>query len=373
MNRLLTFIAACAIASVSASAQTDVRFVIAPVENPEIAQSECEVIDTRLREAFNRSQAVSGNPSSVFTIIPTVTLEEAAESEGLVREVARIKASLTLTAVNTVDATEYHSVTVPLKANATGGKEAAMKSLARSIRPTDPVYVRFIRTARERIADYYAANCATLLKKAQVLTDSGQYGEAMSILSAVPENLSCYDQAADMIVQIAPYIRSEVPDTVVIERVVEVPVEKIVEVPAEPEPVVEPEPVETPVKPEKPSVPECKITVDSDMITVKILSCTGNPGTGRITIKTEIVNLDHRKDNYYATFRKAFSSDGVKLDELMQQGTKYSTGYLSLPDRIPVKFELQIGNTTEAIDMLSFLEFSLDNIKVTVRDLQVKW
>ena len=39
-----------------------------------------------------------------------------------------------------------------------------------ALRTTDPVYTRFIRIARQKIQDYYAANCATILQKHKAFT-----------------------------------------------------------------------------------------------------------------------------------------------------------------------------------------------------------
>ena len=57
---------------------------------------------------------------------------------------------------------------------------------------TDPVYTCFIRIARQKIQDYYAANCATILQKAQSLygLKKIQGGIELSI-SAVSESVPC--------------------------------------------------------------------------------------------------------------------------------------------------------------------------------------
>ena len=67
------------------------------------------------------------------------------------QEVGRIKAELTLTAVNHIDGTVFFSSTIPLTGSAVGGKKSAMKAMATGIKPSDPVYVRFIRKSREKV------------------------------------------------------------------------------------------------------------------------------------------------------------------------------------------------------------------------------
>lgn len=100
------------------------------------------------------------------------------------------------------------------------------------IRATDPIYTRFIRIARQKIQDYYAVNCATILQKAQSLYSLKRYEEALSYLSAISESVPCYEQASVLQAELAQYVPGTQPDTVIIEKVIEKPVEveKIVEV-----------------------------------------------------------------------------------------------------------------------------------------------
>ena len=379
MNRLLTAIAAFFIAATAMSAQSEIRFRIEPVSDSRLSDEARTSIDLRLEQAFNRTGAIMNNSSNVFAIIPKLEFQEAVQSEGLVQEVARMKATLTLTAVNTADGVQYHSATIPLSASATGGADVAMKALARSLKPTDPVFVRFTRNAREKIAAHYTDNCQAILKKALMLAELGQYEEAISYLMGVPENVPCYDEACTMTINLLSYLRPEepagapadsiAPDTIVIEREVEVPVEKIIEVPVSEPAAAEPESA----APAAPKTPECTVSVDSNTLKFKILSCRGDSGTGRISILCDIENLDPDGENAYSSFSKAFTDNGIELRELMIQDNKYPSVYVSMPVRVPVKVLFQIGRTDNSIGLLSYLEFKIRNVKVTVRNLKVEW
>lgn len=373
MNRLLA-IAAVALTSLLATAQADIKFLLPGIDHDELPSNAAATINTRLNQALNRSGAVSENPYTVFAIEPTIDFGEISQTEGMVQEVARIKAELTLTARNTVDGTEYCSVTIPLRAGATGGRDAAMKALAGSIKATDPVFVRFVRNARQKIADYYADNCATIIQRAQMLADSQKYDEAISYLSAVSDAVPCFDQASVMITELAPYAQSG-PDTVIIERTIEKPVDRIVEVPSKPDTVVVEKVVEVPVAtPAKPkATPQCRVVVDSDEITFKVLGCSGNTSQGRIVILTEIENFDRHKDRAFTEFMKAFTDNGIELDELHIKGGSGAWSTINMPDRVPVKVEFYISGVNSDVTVLSFLEFRVRGIKVTVRDLAVKW
>lgn len=378
MNRLLS-IAAMALAALCATAQADIKFLLPGITHDELPASAAATINTRLNQALNRSGAVSENPYTVFAIEPTIDFGEITQTEGMVQEVARIKAELTLTARNTADGTEYCSVTIPLRAGATGGRDAAMKAMAGSIKATDPVFVRFVRNARQKIADYYADNCATIIQRAQMLADQQKYDEALSYLSAVSDAVPCFDQASVMITELAPYAQSG-PDTVIIERTIEKPVERIVNVPSKPDTVVVEKIVEKVVEvpvaaaPAKPkATPNCRVVVDSDEITFKVLGCSGNPSQGRIVILTEIENSNPHQDRAYTEFMKAFTDNGIELNDLHIKGGSGMWSTINMPDGVPVKVEFYISGVKSDVTMLSFLEIRVRGIKVTVRDLAVKW
>ena len=78
--------------------------------------------------------------------------------------------------------------------DATRSKDDAIASLISGIKVTDPAFVRFIRTTRKRIADFYQQNCPVIIKKAEVLIDAGLLNEAADYLSIVPETVPCYDE-----------------------------------------------------------------------------------------------------------------------------------------------------------------------------------
>ena len=190
------------------SQENAIKFNVLPIESSEMPEAVTSTIGRKIATALNRSNAMTENAANVFAIRPEIVVTDAAESEGMIREVARVAAELTISAFNTVDGTVYHSATIPLKGSATGGNQAAeMKALANSMKATDPAYVRFVRTAAGyRINDYYAENCGNIIEEARKLMILKRYEEAASYLTGVPSSVSCYDQSTILLEEIAPYL-----------------------------------------------------------------------------------------------------------------------------------------------------------------------
>lgn len=365
-----------------------IKFNLLPFETDELPAATVSTLSRKLATALDRSQASTEDAYNVFAVRPAVTLTDAAETEGMIREVARVAADMTISAFNTVDGTVYHSVTIPLKGTATGGKDAAMKAMANSMKPTDPVYVRFVRTARNRINDYYAENCGLIIEQARKLMTLQRYAEAANYLSGVPASVACYDQASVLLEEIAPYL-NQAPDTVVVEHVVEVPVEHIVEVPAEPDTVVVEKVVEKVVErpvfveqpsvpvirntPSAPSSPRPKITIDGTELDFVVTGCTGDISRGRITITAKITNTDARNSKPYVYFNTAITDSGTELTDLIIKERNYRSGNISMPDGVPVTVTFEITGVRQQYAMLSYVDISVRSIKVSIRDLAVKW
>ena len=216
--------------TVQLSGQT-INFSVQPLSGEsELSAASQEMLQNKLRQIITRNSAGAANDYNVFVIEPVITVLDKQSTSGLMRNTTLVKGELTLVAKNRIDGSMYHSAVVSVSGQAAEGADP-YKAMISALRTTDPVYTRFIRIARQKIQDYYAANCATILQKAQSLYNLKKYPEALSYLSAVSESVPCYEQASVLQTELAQYVPDVQPDTVIIQKVIEKPVEveKIVE------------------------------------------------------------------------------------------------------------------------------------------------
>lgn len=349
-----------------------VRFVLLGIDGEEISDKTAEVFDTRLHQALNRTAAVSEDPDGVFAVRPTLTIGQFESSEGLVQEVNRVRAELVLQALNLLDGNVFYSVTVPLSVVAKGSRDEAIHKLATGIKATDPVYVRFIRTARNKIDAYYTENCATILQQAQTLADTGKGDKAARLLDAVPVQSDCYQQARMLMADLGATPVTQ-PDTVVVEQIVIVPVEVPVasEVPvpqAEPEPVAIPEPAAEPVS----VAPRIKIN-HPEAFSFKVLSCTGIRIGEQVRIEAEIINKNMSYDNCSFSLTKAIDSDGgsYERNQLLIHG--YTSTRIDTPRNIKVKFTMTITGVNPRVKEFSYLYLYFSDNVVEIYDLPINW
>lgn len=368
---LMLVMAACTLPSSVMAEDKAVKFDIDDLQVSGMPADMSVALADKLLMALNRTEAVDVSRYNVFHILPAVDFTEAAETEGLVREVARVQADLKLTAYNVVDGTVYNSVTIPLKGSAAGGRDAAMRKMVNSVKPADPVFVRFVRTSRQRIQDHYADNCSNIVGQAQRLMSLGRYDEAASYLSAVPPSVPCFDQSQAMIGEVVAHL-VQPEDTVVVEKIVEVPVEKTGQQVDTPE-----TPVSTAVTGSDPKQPVSQtlgdVTIEGEHLDFEVLSCTGNLKRRNITISARTLN-EHLDDaKVYVNLDNAITADGNEFKELHLNDYNYNSGYVSMPENVPVKMKITVTGVRSPVDKLTYVAMTIRGISVIIRDLPVSW
>ncbi len=358
-----------------------IKFNVLYPKNTDLPEQVSNVIRSKLITALDRSQASTESNFNVFAVQPEISFRETVETEGLIREIGRVAADLTLNAINIIDGEIYYSISIPLSGSATGGKDAALKAMGNSFRPSDPVFVRFVRTARKRINDYYTENCSNIIEQGRHLATLGKFKEAASYLGAIPPAVPCYDEAAVIVREISPYLETS-PDTVIVEHFVEIPVEQVVEIQAEPDTVIIEKviekivPVEVRVPASSPQVPTTlspKITIDGTGLDLKVNSCTGDLSRRHIIISTTVINHSSRDQNPYVYFDNAFTDEGSELRTLRIQSTNSRGGSITMPSGIPVKCSFIIKDIDARFNEISYVQISIRGIRVSIRNLPVQW
>ena len=333
-------------------AQSDIHFTILKSETKGLSEDVVDALDLKLHQVFNRNSAAAADVYNVFAVSPSLSLDKVLSTDGgMVRNVSLAQGELVLIAKNIIDGAEYYSVTIPVQGEAVGNKEKAMLSMVKNIKVTAPAFTRFINTARKKIADYYANNCAFILQKAQSLYDQNRCQEAVSYLSAATANVPCYDQAAALQKQILENM-DNTPEPVVVEKVVEKPV---------------PAPA--------PAAPECEITISKNDLDFRILSCTGNPMQKRITIKAEYVNNNANISNGDIAMNVVIDDNGRELTRENMAVTSNDSSYewVSMPARVKLKHDFYIINYDHPMETVSYLKLKVRDGIVEIRNLKVDW
>lgn len=375
MKKTLTLLCTLML-SIMCYAQSDIHFSTTKSETKGLSDDVVEALDLKLHQVLNRNSAAAADVYNVFAIMPSLSMSDVLSTEGLVQNVSVAKGELVLIAKNIVDGTEYYTASIPVEADVVGNKEKAMLTLVNNIKVTSPAFTRFIRTTRQKIADYYAANCATILQKAQALYNQRRYQEAICYLSAVTANIPCYDQAYALQQEIAEAMPPAAPDTVVVVKEVEKPI--IVEVE---KPTVEPQPA-NPVEPATPVVdqptpqqPPYELTISVNDLDFRVVRCYGNHVQQRITIETEFCNRRMNEENGDIVLKTAFDENARELElfnySVTDRGASYD--WRNMPPRLTMKQNFYLIKLDHDIPTISYMKLKVRDAIIEIRNLPVEW
>jgi len=177
-----------------AAAQETIRFVASTPAQQGLSQKTTDALKLKTEQIIARNNAGATSIYNAFVIQPELLLGETKETEGLLRDVTLITGEFSLTVRNKYDGSVYGTVVMEVQGDAVGSEEDAITSLISGIKVTDPAFVRFIRNARKRIADFYEQNCSVILKKEQALAAAGRMEEAADYIATVPATAPCHDE-----------------------------------------------------------------------------------------------------------------------------------------------------------------------------------
>ena len=134
-----------------------------------------------------------------FVMYPTVNVVEENLIEGGIKNFYKVKIDLTLKVANITSKTLFSSESWTLTGTAERMKTAAVKNAFTQLKGNDQHFNTFIKQAKSKIYEYYETNKNAILKKASTLASSGEYEEAVAIMSSYPSQVSGYDEAQTLL------------------------------------------------------------------------------------------------------------------------------------------------------------------------------
>lgn len=133
----------------------DVAFKAVRTEDKHLTDAQKNALYNKLERILAKNHAGVTGDCEAFGIKADIEVLDKKTTAGLVRNVTVMTAEVTLTAFNLKDGSIYYTHSVKLETDVVGDSQTAMDKLIQSIKVTDPQFVRFIRTSRKRIAQWY--------------------------------------------------------------------------------------------------------------------------------------------------------------------------------------------------------------------------
>lgn len=277
------------------------------------------LLESKMEQIIGRCNAGASATDGFFVVVPTVNAGELVKTEGLMQNVASQSGELVLAAKNRFDGSVYYTTTVPLKAAAKGDHIDADKLLISSIKPSDAVYVRFVRNARANILKHVASHPESLRRPAPAPKGPAD-GTPAAAGPAVSES------------------------------------------PASPSPEVALQPAHSPAP-----APQPEIFISDPGWSVQVKSCSYDATYRTVTLTLSVANTrESNRNGVYMGIRNAIRSDGGNFREFDSD-----QNYHDFPYNVPVNVALRIKNVYSNPGELPYVEVALSNGKIEIRNLPV--
>lgn len=289
-----------------------------------LSEDAAELLSSKVSQILGRCNAGASGDNGPFIIEPTLTVGDKRQSEGMVQNVTVLSGELTLAAKQRYSGQQFHSATFPISTTLKGDIPDEEKTLAKAIKTSDAAFVRFIRNARKNILDY-----------------GMKHPEIWDVPDASPET---------------------VRDTAY------VPIVILVEKENTPQPAQNPGQQPKPQSPANnpPSVKD--IFVSAPNWNVMISESEYMPASRQIHIKMTVLNSNKQNyDRLYTRISKAIDTEGETYKTY-----KIDNSTRDYPYDVPVTMNFYIDDVYSNPGMIPFLEISIGNIRIEIRNLSVR-
>lgn len=294
--------------------ESDVAFIATVTDAKHLTDAQKQALLLKVEKIIAKNNAGVTSEHNAFAIKADIEIKDTKTSAGLVRNVTVLTAEVALTAYNVQDGSIYYSNSIEIETDVVGDSRKAMDQLISSIKVTDPQFVRFVRTSRKRIAEWYNTRGLQLPLREEK--------------AEAPADVAAEDTA----------------------------VEPLAEVPAQEQPQ---------------GRPQCDITISTGDINFELLSCKGDIQRKRINITARVTNLLDNK-RWWRQFLMAFDQDGNQMKKCKVTENSNSVTE-DFPSGLSTNKVFMLDGVDSSITSLSYVKLSIGDTDIEIKNLPVTW
>ena len=176
--------------------------VVMPENVDGLNASQLSKLETKIIQIVTASGLAATGYNNNFVIYPKFAINESNIVEGGMQNITVVTADLSLFIKQVNNDMLFSSISKSLKGSGSS-KELAITNAILQIQTKDLEFKTFIDVGKNKIIQYYAANCSDILKKADGYAKMQQYQQAFGLLMTVPEEVtSCYSQIQSRAIEI---------------------------------------------------------------------------------------------------------------------------------------------------------------------------
>lgn len=160
-----------------------------------LSEAQAPKLESKMLQVIEKSGVANAGYSSGILLKPAISVEDTRIAEGGMQNITVTTCELTLYMVNAGDnMIVYNSMSRKLRGSGST-TEQALSNAINTMDVNDDVYKQFMSTSKQKIVAYYNTNCDKIMKQATEAEKKHDYEAAVSLLSSVPMEVTCYTTA----------------------------------------------------------------------------------------------------------------------------------------------------------------------------------
>jgi hypothetical protein len=150
------------------------------------------MLSNKLNQIITKNGIAQGGYDTRFIITPNIMVISKDIMSTAPPSIA-LNLEVTFYVGDGIEGTLFTSESIQVKGVGTNENKAYMAAI-NQIKPKNPALQDLVTRSKERIIEYFNANCNLVIKQADALAAQNKYEEALSLLSSVPEVSTCFDK-----------------------------------------------------------------------------------------------------------------------------------------------------------------------------------
>jgi hypothetical protein len=191
---LIAALALAARAQVGESAGNIAIAVAVPQQIDHLDASQRMRLGKKMFDLVTHSGMSATGEGAEVMMMPLFSIESEDLVEGGMKNLTVVTADVTFLIRQVETDKVFASVSRQIKGAGTDRQKAIGDAISK-ISPTDAALRKFIAEGREKITDYYSTSCKSIVAKAESCAKQLKYGQAIALLSSIPEAVTCFEHA----------------------------------------------------------------------------------------------------------------------------------------------------------------------------------
>ena len=177
--------------------------IVVPRQAEPLDEAQAARLGNRMLEYTTRSGVSATSGGSPVAMLPNIAIEKDDVVETGMRNLTVLSADITFLIQNLETGVIYSSISKRVRGSGTNYQRALNDCISKISFQQDE-FSQFVRNGRDKITDYYRANCSALLTRAETLAKTQQYEETFAVIASIPSTAGCYTQALAMLERYYP-------------------------------------------------------------------------------------------------------------------------------------------------------------------------